>query len=387
MGEHTDILVAGGGIAGMMATLIFADAGFRVLCVDPMPADARPDLRSTAFLMPAVDLLARAGLFARLQPHAARLATMRIVDAGAATDRVADFDAGEAGLDQFGWNIPNMALREVLPGAIADHPRAELRNGVSVAGHTPRLRETIVRLSDGGQIRARLLIAADGRDSRLRQDAGIAATRYRYGQRATVFTVRHTLPHAGISTEVHRSGGPFTLVPLPDPNQSAVVWMERGPEVARLAGLNDADFIAEAQIRSAGVQGQLDLLGGRGNWPIIAQYAARLDAPRMALIAEAAHVVPPIGAQGLNMSLADVAGLSNLLVSAPDGDIGAPDVLAGYHRRRWPDMRLRVQGIDALNRASMARSPLVHDLRAKALGLLAGTPPLRKAAIRSGLGV
>ena len=388
MTSDTDIIIAGGGIAGMLATLILADTGKAVTCVDAGPATPATDLRSTAFLMPAVRLLDRIGLMDQLRSNSAALRMMRIVEAGSGSaTRIADFDAGDVGEDQFGWNVPNAVLREVLPRAIAAHPNAQIRHATSVTGHTPRLRETIVRLSDGTQMRARLLIAADGRDSRLRDAAGIDATRLRYGQKAMVFAVRHDRPHDGISTEVHQSGGPFTLVPLAgaDQTRSAVVWMDTGPNIAHLQSLEPDAFSARATTRSCGVQGTLTLDSKIATWPIIAQYAARLDAPRMALLGEAAHVVPPIGAQGLNMSLADAATLADL-AGRPDSDPGAPDILTRYHRHRWPDMRLRVQGIDALNRASIARSPLGQSLRDAGLHALMSVSPLRKAAIQGGLG-
>src|SRR5690606_27539509 len=131
----------------------------------------------------------------------------------------------------------------------------------------------------------------------------------RYGQKAVVFAVTHDHPHGGMSTEVHRAGGPFTLVPLPDLDGrpcSSVVWMAEGPEALRLAALPEDDFAAAATDRSAWVYGPLRLAAKRQVWPIISQIAHRLTGPRAALVAEAAHVVPPIGAQGLNMSLADI---------------------------------------------------------------------------------
>ena len=146
---------------------------------------------------------------------------------------------------------------------------------------------------------------------------------FRYGQKALTFAVTHPLPHQNISTEIHRSGGPFTLVPLPDRDglpSSAVVWMERGPEVARLMALDAPEFEAAANARSCQILGPLTLAGRRLVWPMIAQIADRMAGERLALMAEAAHVVPPIGAQGLNMSLADLAALLDL---AQTHDLGS----------------------------------------------------------------
>jgi 2-octaprenyl-6-methoxyphenol hydroxylase len=169
---------------------------------------------------------------------------------------------------------------------------------------------------------------------------------------------------------------------------SAVVWMERGPRAAELAGMPVAAFEAALNLRSCGILGDLRLASPRALWPIVAQVADRLDGPRTALIAEAAHVVPPIGAQGLNMSLADIATLLDLVAAAraDGGDIGAPELLARYHRARHGEILARVAGIDALNRAAMAGSRPLRDLRRAGLKLLHGAGPLRKAAMRLGVG-
>jgi 2-octaprenyl-6-methoxyphenol hydroxylase len=185
------------------------------------------------------------------------------------------------------------------------------------------------------------------------------------------------------------AGGPFTLVPLPDRDGlpcSAVVWMEPGPEAARLSALPDDAFAAAASIRSCHVMGPLTLASRRMSWPIISQIAEAMTGERTALIAEAAHVVPPIGAQGLNMSLADIAFLLDL-ARADRAGLGGQSMLARYARTRHPDIRLRVAGIDALNRAAMAGGQVFRDLRAQGLRALYGASPLRKILMRKGLGV
>lgn len=199
----------------------------------------------------------------------------------------------------------------------------------------------------------------------------------------------HARPHEGVSTEVHRAGGPFTLVPLPDHEGrpcSAVVWMETGPEVIRLAGLPAEPFSAAATLRSAEVMGVLRLVSRRQVWPVISQIAARMTARRLALVAEAAHVVPPIGAQGLNMSLRDIAVLRDLAMADPAG-LGGAAMLEAYSRARQADLRLRVTGIDMLGRISMNGAPGLRDLRAAGLRLLHDVAPLRRGLMRLGLGV
>jgi 2-octaprenyl-6-methoxyphenol hydroxylase len=389
-GENTDILIAGGGVAGLTAAAAFGAAGFTVICVDPTPpviapASAGADLRTTAFLQPARDFLDRAGLWDRLAGFAAPLQVMRIVDASVIPPVIRDFNASDISQQPFGWNLPNWLLRREMVARLADLPNVDFRTGTGFRSVLTREREARVTLTDGALIRARLIIAADGRNSAVRQAAGIAVRTARFGQKAVTFAVTHDAPHDNISTEVHRSGGPFTLVPLPDHDgrpSSSVVWMERGAEAMRLAGLDVAAFEAAATERSAGVYGPLKLVSGRSVWPIISQVADALTAARTALVAEAAHVVPPIGAQGLNMSLADMACLLDLCNPATLGDRAVLDIYA----RRIAEVRLRVAGVAALNRASMAGAPLLHDLRALGIKALHDIGPVRRGLMQLGLG-
>jgi len=394
--EQTDIFISGGGIAGLTAAAAFGTAGFRVVLADPAPpvteeAAAGADLRTTALLQPARALLDRAGLWDRLAPHAADLQVMRIVDAGGAdpVPRVTkDFNAADITDGPFGWNFPNWLLRREIVARLAELSNVDFRPGIGFAGLLTRESEAIVSLSDGSRLRTRLVVAADGRDSPVRTALGIPARTTRYGQKAVVFAVTHPAPHDNISTEVHRSGGPFTLVPLPDHQGqpcSAVVWMDSGPECLRRMALEDAAFAAEATERSAGVNGPLTLASRRMVWPIISQLADRMTGERTALMAEAAHVVPPIGAQGLNMSLADLTCLLDLAIEHPDR-LGDAEMLARYHRHRHTEVVLRVRGVDALNRASMAGMPILRDLRAKGVEALYGFAPLRRTMMQLGLG-
>ncbi len=384
-----EILIAGGGVAGLSAACTFAAAGFETLCVDPAPPATAQDLRSTAFLLPSVELLRESGLWEMLEPHAAPLSIMRILDAGGEAGVIreqADFLAADLGLPAFGYNLPNMLLREKMLAFLAKLPNFQLLAPESVGKLTPRSRGALVQLAGGDQVSARLVIAADGRNSPLREQLGIGVKTWRYGQKALVFNTRHTEPHQNISTEIHRSGGPFTLVPTEDPYSSAVVWMERGPRAAKLFAMEDAAFNAALAERACGTLGAIEITGKRALWPIIAQRAARLNGPRTALLAEAAHVIPPIGAQGLNMSLTDLKHLKSLVIEARGQDIGAPELLQKYHRARWADMAARIKGVDLLNRASMAGSPMLKDLRRAGLKTLHSVRPLRDELMKRGLG-
>ena len=391
-----DILVSGGGVAGLTAAAVFGQAGFSVTCVDPAPPitardETGSDLRTTAFLQPAQALLDRAGLWPRLAPEVTPLEVMRIVDAGGERPEpriTKEFNASDISDKPFGWNLPNWLLRREMVAHLESLPNADFRPGTGAASLFTREGEARVGLSDGSRIRCRLVIAADGRNSPMRHAAGIDVKTTHYGQKALAFAVTHAIPHANVSTEIHRSGGPFTLVPLPDHEgrpSSAVVWMEEGAEAQRLAGVSTPDFEAAMNDRSCRLFGPLTLASRRTVWPIISQIATRLYSERVALVAEAAHVVPPIGAQGLNMSLGDMRVLLELAEAAPDR-LGDLDMLETYERRRHAEIRARVAGIDLLNRASMMRAQPLRDARAMGLNAIYSMAPVRKTLMQLGLG-
>lgn len=388
---NTDVLIAGGGIAGLTATVAFASIGLDVVCVDPAPlSGAGTDLRSTTFFIPSINFLRRIGVWDALSHNATPLKIMRIADAGGVTNeirQIADFNSAEIDQEAFGYNIPNQAIREVLLHHISN-TSATLVPSQKVTRILARTNVVLINLENNQQISAKLVIAADGRNSLIREQTGIGLKRWQYGQKALVFNVTTAIPHDNISTEIHRSGGPFTMVPLPDlngKNRCAVVWMEAGAEADRLHQLQPNEFTQAVNDRSCGVLGQLDVTGDRAMWPIISQRADRLSADRVALIAEAAHVIPPIGAQGLNMSLADINCLLDLVESA--SDIGAADLLKAYHDHRWSEMATRVKGVDMLNRAAMADNQVLRDIRVAGLRAIYGVTPMRHRAMKAGLGI
>ncbi|MEO1276997.1 MAG: FAD-dependent monooxygenase [Pseudomonadota bacterium] len=395
---RADIVIAGAGLAGLAAAAAFGRAGFSTLLIAPSlpvsaPLEDGADLRSTAVLEPAVAFLDEIGVWSRLAPHATDLKVMRLADAGEnnALRTVADFEAPDLARERFGVNLPNWLFGRELAAHLSEEPNVRTLTGRQVAGLVPRSRAARLRLDDGTLVETPLVIAADGRRSLIRQRLRIPSESWDYGQTALVFAVSHPQPHDNISTEIHRSGGPFTLVPLPDRDgrpHSAVVWMEHAPEAERLRALPARAFSAAATQRSGGILGALTLAGRIGAFPIAALLAHRFDGPRTALIAEAAHAMPPVGAQGLNLSLGDIATLRDLAKAAREAgrDWGAPDLLARYTRRRRPEAALRVFGVDLLNRFAMTDSPGLRALRHAGLRTLHRVPPLRQAAMRLGLG-
>ena len=392
-----DILISGGGIAGLTAAAAFGSAGFSVICVDPTPPvttrnDEKSDMRSTAMLQPAREVLRSAGLWDRLAPYASPLQIMRIVDAGGeehAPRLTKDFNAQDVSDEPFGWNFPNWLLRREMVAQLAELDSVDFRPGTATTTLFTREGEARVGLSDGTRVHTKLVVAADGRNSPMREAAGIRVSTKRYGQKALAFAVTHPIPHENVSTEIHRTGGPFTLVPLPDYDgmpSSAIVWMDDGPQSVERYNMDVDAFEAAMSERSCYLFGPLTLASHRTIWPIISQQAERLSAERLALIAEAAHVVPPIGAQGLNMSLKDTAKLLDLAQARPE-ELGDRQMLDAYHKARHADISLRVQGIDLLNRASQVSTPALRDARAMGLKALYSLAPVRRTLMQMGLGV
>jgi 2-octaprenyl-6-methoxyphenol hydroxylase len=394
--QRTDILISGGGIAGLVAAASFARSGFSVIVADPAapPPAAEADgsdLRSTAFLAPAIALFREAGLWDALAPHAARLDTLRVVDTVGWPPEIRDeraFRAEDVADGPFGWNLPNWLTRKVLVDTVSTCSNVDLRIGTGFAGMLTRESGAIVRLTDGSRIEAKLVVGADGRGSAVREAAGIGADVTRYGQKALAFAVTHPHPHDNTSTELYNEGGAFVLVPLPDHKggpASAVVWMERGARAVELAAMPPRDLAALATERSCGVVGRLELASPVRVWPVVTQVAERLTAERTALVAEAAHVLPPIGAQGLNTSLHDVATLVRIADEAP-GALGSSAMLASYEAARARDIHARARVIDLFNRVCRSGEVPLQALRLTGLRVIHDVAPLRRAVMQAGLG-
>ena len=394
MAIYKDIIISGGGIAGLTAAVAFGEAGFEVLCVDPTaPVTDRShqgaDLRTTAYLQPAQAFLQQIGLWPLVADRSAPLQIMRIVEAAGEALVRKDFNAADISDAPFGWNLGNWDMREGLLTRLGALPNVDFQPGISTISSQTRSTEARVTLSSAERVCCKMLIAADGRDSPIRRAAKIRAKRTDFGQLALSFAVSHDIPHENISTEVHKAGGPFTLVPLPYFNgkpSSAVVWMDRNRAIKEMQCQSIEAFNAAITERSTGVLGQLEVITARTAWPIISQLSDHFFAERTAFIAEAAHVVPPIGAQGLNLSLGDIEALLDLAKAAP-AQIGEADMLKRYHQARRPIAQSRVLGVGALNRASKAEGPIAAKARALGLDAIHRITPLRRQLMQLGLGI
>jgi 2-octaprenyl-6-methoxyphenol hydroxylase len=378
---NTDILVVGGGPVGLAAALLLSRTGYAVTLAAPAASPA--DERTSALLAGSVALLTRIDVWPRVAGFAAPLRTLRIVDATQRLVRAPEvvFSAGEIDLEAFGYNVPNAALLQALAAAIGESGVRQVLG--RVAAVVSEDEGTTAQLDDGRRISAGLIIAADGRLSRVRESAGIATTVWNYDQSALVTNLRHSEPHYDTSTEFHTECGPFTLVPLPD-NRSSLVWVGRPEETRARAAMTDEQLAAAVEAQSASILGEITLDGRRQVFPLSGMQARRFAAARVMLAGEAAHLVPPIGAQGLNLGYRDVAAIGEVLSARPD-DPGAADRLAAFETLRRADVLTRTAAVDTLNRTLLSDFLPVQGLRSLGLLLLDRVAPLRRAVMRQGV--
>ena len=389
--EHAcDVAVVGAGPAGIAAALALAHVGADVVLIGPPPPEANAQSRETrtaALLASSVDLLKALEVWPALAPHAAPLEAIRIVDASRSLLRAPEieFKASELGLAAFGYNIANTTLvetlyaraREILPLVVPANVTRIETNG----------KTALLTLSEGQPLAARLVAGADGRRSICRASAGIAVTEWRYEQEAIATFFRHTVPHRNVSTELHQEAGSVTTVPLPDPCASSLIWVGPVVEIGDLMRRDENGFGDALSARLDGVLGAISEVGTRAEFPVRGLVANRLAAKRTVLLGEAAHILPPIGAQGLNLGLRDAASLADCVAETlrQGRDPGGEEALEAYIGARQLDVMTRTLGVDLLSRALLTSLPPLQAARGLVLHGLNTLPPLRRAVMRLGL--
>ncbi|MDB5598383.1 MAG: 2-octaprenyl-6-methoxyphenol hydroxylase [Xanthobacteraceae bacterium] len=384
--ETVEVAIVGGGPAGLTAAVALAGAGVPVALVSPAPVSLQ-DHRTTALFGGSVTALETLGVWEACRPHAAPMHEMRLVDATARLWRAPEvrFTAREIDLDAFGANIENRHLLAALEARAAALPSLT-RYPVVATTIAPGPEGVTVTLADGRTLDARLVIGADGRKSACRTAAGIATQAHDYPQHALTLNFAHTRPHRNISTEFHTETGPFTLVPLPG-LRSSLVWVLDPAGAKRLGALDDKALGEAIEQQAHSLLGKVTPEPGRGLFPLRVETARHFAALRIGLIGEAAHVIPPIGAQGLNLGLRDAATLSELVIAAHRAghDVGGPEVTNAYDSARRADVGARTLAVDLMNRSLLTDFLPVQGLRGVGLYLAGRVGPLRRALMREGV--
>ncbi|MEZ5787811.1 MAG: UbiH/UbiF family hydroxylase [Xanthobacteraceae bacterium] len=380
-----EVAIVGGGPAGLTAAIALAGAGVPTALVAAQTGGR--DNRTTALFSSSVAALKALDIWEACSAEAAPLKTLRIVDDTGRLWRAPEvrFDAAEIGLDAFGWNIENRILVAALE-ARAQTLRDFIRVPDNAAAVEIGEKAVAITLAGGGSVHARLVVGADGRRSLCREAAGITTSGWSYPQTALTFNLRHARPHHDISTEFHSAEGPFTLVPLPG-LRSSLVCVVAPAEAEHLLALAVPARNAELERRSHALLGRIEAEPGHGAFPLAVETARRFAAKRTALIGEAAHVIPPIGAQGLNLGLRDAATIAELVVDTrQDGtDPGGDAVLARYDRKRRIDVTSRTMAVDLLNRTLLSDLLPIQGTRSLGLYLLSRVGPLRRFVMHEGV--
>jgi 2-octaprenyl-6-methoxyphenol hydroxylase len=383
--KEANAIVVGAGPAGLTAAIALAVGGIATVLVGKRPVAG--DNRTTALLAGSVTALATLGVWPLCAEYAAPLKSMRLIDDTGRLWRAPEvkFDAEEIGLEAFGYNIENRNLLAALAQRAA---ALGLLRWVEdeVREVQTETRSLVVNLRDGESLQASLAIGADGRRSLCREAAGIAMREQSYPQVALTLSLAHSRPHREISTEFHTPNGPFTLVPLPG-KRSSLVWVLDAADADALIALDDDALSGEVERASHSILGKIAVEPGRGRFALSRALADRFAHRRIALIGEAAHVIPPIGAQGLNLGLRDATCIGELAVAAHRGghDIGGIDLLAAYQRLRRADIGSRSLAVDWLNRSLLTDFLPAQGVRGLGLYMLDRVGPLRRALMREGV--
>jgi 2-octaprenyl-6-methoxyphenol hydroxylase len=408
--QRFDLAIAGAGLSGSVLALAAAQSGLEVALIDRVPleamTDAKFDGRTTAISFTSQKLFKTIGVWDDVAAGAEPITDIRISDAGhdgRPSPLFLHFDHREAQPDSdnpspMGWIVENRFLRGSLLRRLAAEPNVELISPAEVVDTERDLNRATITLKDGRKVETRLIASAEGRLGTMRQDAGIGARKWSYGQIAIVLVARHERPHRGVAQEKFSPGGPFAMLPMKDgpPNEegrvehrSSIVWTEKAELAKRLLELDPPRFNAEFARRFGDHLGAVEPTGPRWWFPLGLVHADRYVETRLVLVGDAAHGIHPIAGQGYNLGVRDIAALVEVLADAKKLglDIGAADTLERYAQWRRADNFTMVAATDLLNRLFSNDIKPLRRARDLALATVHRIPPLRRFFVRHAMGM
>ena len=377
-------------MVGLTLALACAQGGLKTMVIDSAPAarqlEPSFDGRVSALAFASVRLLTALGVWGDLAPHAQPIHEILVTDgkvAGATSPFSLHFDAQEVGAESLGHIAENRYTRAALQAAVARAANLELIAPATIQTLATDAGSATVTLADGTQIAAALVVAAEGRESRLRAQTGINVIGWSYPQVGIVATVEHEKPHNGVAYEHFLPSGPFAILPMTG-NRSSLVWTESKAKAPGLLALDEAGFHAELARRFGDHLGAIKAAGPRWSYPLAFHIARDFVKPRFALAGDTAHGIHPIAGQGLNLGLKDAAALAEVLLDAArlGRDIGALDTLKRYERWRRFDSVLMGGTMDAMNRLFSNDIAPIRHLRDLGLGIVDSIAPARRFFMR-----
>ncbi len=394
-GEHVDVVIVGAGLVGGALGCALASHGVKTVLVDRLDplamTESRFDGRASAVAASGQRLLAAIGVWPHLAGKSEPIREIRVSDDNAPL--FLHYAYSEVGDEFLGHMAENRHLREANFARIKElEGTLRLIAPVNVSHMSETADAATLHLEDGRAIKASLIVTAEGRQSKLRDDAGIKLTGWRYSQVAIVATIGHEKPHNGVAHECFLPAGPFAILPLPDDagvHRASLVWTERADAVEAYLALNDAQFLSEIDDRVGGFLGRLSLIGPRFSYPLGLQFAQTYSKGRLVLAGDAAHGVHPIAGQGVNLGYRDVAALTEAIVDAKrlGLDIANPDALGRYERWRRADNLMMAAVTDVLNRLFSNDIAPIKAARDVGLALVHRIPPLKRAFMRHAMGI
>ncbi|MGV1015180.1 MAG: FAD-dependent monooxygenase [Methyloceanibacter sp.] len=393
-GRSYDVAIAGGGLIGRTLALALArlaPQGFRIALVDAEPPDAGiADARASALSAATKNLLSVLGLWPELATNAQAIESIDITDSplhAGLRPFLLGFDdelkEGGPGV----YMVENADLQRALAATVAEEPSIDIFAPNTITDFASDAFRVVATLASGNEIEAPLIVAADGKRSRLREQAGIKCVSWSYPQTGIVTTVAHAKPHHGRAVQHFLPAGPFAILPLKG-NRSSIVWTEDQSRAETIMAAHKEGFLDELTTRFGHRLGEITLAGPCQSFPLDFQVARSFVADRLALAGDAAHVVHPLAGQGLNIGMRDVAALTETIVEATrlGLDIGAPIQLERYERWRRFDSAFSATVMDGLNRLFSNNSAPLRALRDLGLGLVDRTPALKRFLVREAAG-